>query len=255
LLIQYALLVAGENDEPNERQLGPIHLIKYVYLGDLAFARRNAGKTYTGIAWQFYKFGPWSQEVNQRIQPALLAIGAAVVSYESQYDGKDDWVRWSLRDDDLLRDKEHALPATIAMNLRTDIRRFGKDTPGLLEHVYRTQPMLNAAPHEYLEFSMVCAPPTEQVGQVPLRIDSLTAKQKGGFRERVLALQAKHQNRTATGSRLINPVKNPRYDEVYRDGLAWLDHLAGDPLEPGEKVVEFAEEVWKSKPRKGGDVP
>lgn len=254
LLIQYALLVAGENDEPNERQLGPIHLIKYVYLGDLAFARRNDGRTYTGISWQFYKFGPWSQEVNQRIQPALLAIGAAAVSYESRYEGKEEWVRWSLRDDDLLREKERALPVTITMNLRTDVRRFGKDTPGLLEHVYRTPPMLNAAPHEYLEFSMVAARDSERVHSAPLRFGTLSVKQKGGFKERIQALQARHQHRNENALRLINPVKNPRYDDVYREGVAWLDQLAGEPLKLGEKVVEFADEVWKSQPRKGGDV-
>ena len=37
LLIQYALAVAGQNDF-GERELGPIHLLKYVYLGDLAHA-------------------------------------------------------------------------------------------------------------------------------------------------------------------------------------------------------------------------
>ena len=63
LLLQYALLVAGEEDEHTDRQLGPIHLIKYVYLSDLAFAERNDGKTFTGVNWQFYKFGPWSQAV------------------------------------------------------------------------------------------------------------------------------------------------------------------------------------------------
>jgi len=76
LLIQYAILIAGQEDDYLDRQLGPIHLIKYVYLADLAQAERNCGETFTGIAWQFYKFGPWSQAVNERIEPALAAIGA-----------------------------------------------------------------------------------------------------------------------------------------------------------------------------------
>jgi hypothetical protein len=45
----------------------------YVYLADLAYAEANRGKTFTGIDWQFYKFGPWSQTVNDRIEPALVA--------------------------------------------------------------------------------------------------------------------------------------------------------------------------------------
>ena len=43
LLIQYAFLVAGQEDEYLDRRLGPIHLIKYVYLADLAYAERNCG--------------------------------------------------------------------------------------------------------------------------------------------------------------------------------------------------------------------
>ena len=34
LLIQFALAVAAEEDALAERELGPIHLIKYVYLAD-----------------------------------------------------------------------------------------------------------------------------------------------------------------------------------------------------------------------------
>jgi hypothetical protein len=41
LLIQYTLLVAGQEDEYLDRQLGPIHLIKYVYLADLVYAERK----------------------------------------------------------------------------------------------------------------------------------------------------------------------------------------------------------------------
>ncbi len=63
-LIQYALLVAGEEDSVFEQQLGPIHLIKYVFLADLAFAARRGGETYTGIEWVFHNFGPWSPPVS-----------------------------------------------------------------------------------------------------------------------------------------------------------------------------------------------
>ena len=44
LLIQYAVLIAGQEDEYLDRQLGPIHLIKYVYLADLAYAEREKGE-------------------------------------------------------------------------------------------------------------------------------------------------------------------------------------------------------------------
>lgn len=71
LIIQFALLAAGDEDDFFDRQLGPIHLIKYVYLADLSFAKRNNGESFTGVDWEFYKFGPWSQQVNERVEPAL----------------------------------------------------------------------------------------------------------------------------------------------------------------------------------------
>jgi hypothetical protein len=224
-----------------------------VYLGDLAHARRYQGRTFTGIAWQFYKFGPWAQEVNERVQPALLSIGANVRTFESNFEGKEDWVRWSLRDDQLLHQRERTLPPCVTLHLRPEIRKFGKDTPSLLDYVYRTPPMLSAAPHEYLDFAAVAQQVAIDESPAPtLRAENLSAKKKKGFKERIAALQQSRKHRVS--KKLINPVRNPRYDAVYQEGLAWLDELAGEPLEPGEKIAEFSDTVWKSSTRKGGDV-
>lgn len=255
LLLQYALLVAGEEDEYIDRQLGPIHLIKYVYLADLAYARRNEGKTFTGINWQFYKFGPWSQAVNERIEPALLAIGADKKTFPSNYEDRDDWVRWSLRDERILEEKERILPTSITMHLKRDVHKFGKDTPGLLDYVYSTKPMLSAAPNDYLDFSLTAEGESNTVDDPQrLRIDNLSEKKRKKLKERMRALQEKHKSRGPKALRLVNPVKNPRYDEIYEEGIAWLDDLAGQKLTPGEKVAEFTDEVWESSTRKGGDV-
>ena len=255
LLIQYALLVAGEEDALFDRQLGPIHLIKYVYLADLAHARRNDGKTFTGVDWQFYKFGPWSQSVNERIEPALLAIQADKQSFPSDYGDKDDWVRWSLRDDQLLREIEREIPSCVSLAVKRDVHKFGKDTPDLLDYVYSTPPMLSAAPNEYLDFSLVEARlPDETNGQHQLRIDSLSNKKKKKLKDRIRALREQRKSREHEGQKLINPVKHPRHDDVFNEGVAWLDELAGPQMEAGEKVAEFSDEVWKSPTRKGEDV-
>ncbi len=74
-LLQYTLLTAGQEDWGG-RELGMIHLIKYLYLADLAYSERHNGETYTGLNWKFYHFGPWVEELYQKIEPALLAIGA-----------------------------------------------------------------------------------------------------------------------------------------------------------------------------------
>jgi hypothetical protein len=255
LIIQYALLVAGEEDEFIDRQLGPIHLIKYVYLADLTYAQRNGGQTYTGTDWRFYKFGPWSQAVNERIEPALRAICAEKQTLPSDHEDRDDWVRWRLRDERLLREREQQLPVTIKLRLKQYVHKFGKDTPSLLDHVYRTEPMLSAAPNEYLDFSSVVNEQTEaDADPQPLRMDSLSTRKKKQFKERLQQLRAQRKGRESRASKLINPVKNPRYDEVYEAGIAWLDDLAGPQLTPGDKVAEFTDDVWQSPARKGEDV-
>jgi hypothetical protein len=256
LLLQYALLVAGEEDHPFDRELGPIHLLKYVYLGDLAFAHRNGGETYTGIHWKFHHFGPWSPAVHDRIAPALQAIGADVRRFESDYEERADWFRWSVKPDDCLTDVEEKLPPTIALKVRPLVRQFGKDTAKLLDYVYRTPPMLVAAPGETLDFHVVTtAEVRTERSDTKLRLESVPATKLRRFKEKMAALQNSAAERATQRVRLINPVKSPRHDEVYSDGLRWLDELGGDNLEPGDKVAEFSPDVWKSITRKGSDVP
>jgi hypothetical protein len=84
--------------------------------------------------------------------------------------------------------------------LRSDIRKFGKDTPSLLEHVYRTPPMLNAAPLEYLDFSVVVGQsPPSATAATPLRMEALSATKKTQFSEGIRALRFDPVGRTDPG--------------------------------------------------------
>jgi hypothetical protein len=85
-------------------------------------------------------------------------------------------------------------------------------------------------------------------------MDGLSEKKKKKLKERMQALREKYKSRKPKELELVQPVKNPRYDEIYEEGIAWLDDLAGQKLTLGEKVAEFSDEVWKSSTRKGGDV-
>lgn len=255
ILIQYALLLAGAEEERVHRDLGPIHLIKYVYLADLAYAERNNGQTFTGVQWQFYKFGPWSQTVNSRIAPALTMLGADEQKFPSDYGDREDWVRWCLRDEARLREWEKTVPPVIAMALPRLVHRFLKDTPSLLDHVYRTQPMLTAAPGEYLDFTPTERRETQKTQDTKLRMDSISEKQRKRYRDRVRELQLELKKRTEERSALVNPMADARYDEVFQKGIQWLDSLAGEPIAQQEHVAEFSGDVWKSAARKGDDVP
>ena len=261
LVLQYALLSAAEQDALSDRQLGAIHLIKYVYLADLYHAKKHEGLTYTGTAWQFYKFGPWSQSVNERIEPALISVGADKQSLPSNYE-EQDWVRWYLREERLLKEKEHQLPPAIKLYLSSDVLKYGKDTQALLHYVYSTKPMLSAAPGERLDFLVVADDVSDdQSVPKPLKMDSLSNRKKEKFKERIRNLGAEYQNRQQEGylpgrqtGKLINPVKSPRYDGIYHEGITWLDSLAGTKLPEGKYVIRFSDEVWKTVVRKGEDV-
>ena len=251
MALQFALLVAGEEDERFDRQLGPIHLIKYVYLADLSHAQKKDGATYTGIKWRFHKFGPWSEKVYARIEPALSAIKADKKSFPSDYEEDQDWIRWSLRDERLLEDKAQQLPSFVTVPLRWAVRKFGKDTSLLLDHVYKTMPMLCAAPGEQLDFSIAQNVSSEEPTSEPLKMDSLSNKKKKQLKQRLRKLGEEYRNRRRKEAAFIKPDPPPRYDDVYFEGLAWLDSLAGPPLSEGEYEVEFSDEVWKSAARKG----
>jgi hypothetical protein len=254
LVIQYALLVAGLEDDYFNQLLGPIHLIKYVYIADLANARRNNGETYTGVEWKFYKFGPWSQSVNERIEPALTAIHANQSIFQSDFEDRENWVRWNKHDENLLQTIERQLPPFIIRDLKRDVHKFGKDTPSLLDYVYKTNPMLSAAPNDLLDFSLESSIPLcEERNNHVLRMNNLSKKKQKNFAERIKMIREDRNSKASKKIKLVTP-PTPRYDEVYSQGLEFLERQAGPDLSEKFIVVEFSDEVWKSKTRKAKDV-
>lgn len=251
LLIQFALLAAGQNDELFERELSRIHLIKYVYLADLAHARRHDGATWSGVTWQFHHFGPWAAEVNDRIQPALEGIDALERVVSSKYG--DDTIRWHVENDndsdDLYNKIERQLPFEIAGAIRSNVRKFGNETEGLLHHTYLTEPMLRAAPGSILLFVSEpkaeyaqSAPPVELTTKQKKREQAALEEVRKRFSERFSARKMEKANRE-----LAPP---PRYDEEFFEGLKWLDSLAGEPPQNGEVLVSFDDNIWDSDTRR-----
>ena len=81
-------------------------------------AERRQGETFTSAQWTFHHYGPWAQEVHQRIEPALVAIDADKQLISApKYD--DDVVRWRKRDDRLYEQLERELG--VAPSWRTDL--------------------------------------------------------------------------------------------------------------------------------------
>lgn len=144
----YALAVAAQGDDPRDRELGPIHLLKYLYLADLARAQTHEGESYSGVDWRFHKFGPWAVEAFQQVPPARAHIQAECRKFTSRYQA--DTLRWRVPADRLER-CEAGLPREVARSVAAAVRAFGSDTSALLHHVYRTPPMLQARPGDPLD--------------------------------------------------------------------------------------------------------
>jgi hypothetical protein len=258
LVIKYSLAVAGQNDDYRDRQLGAIHLVKYVYIADLAYAQQHEGKTFTETEWRFHKFGPWSPEVFNRIEPALTEVGADKTEF-SHPKYEDDFIRWTLDNDELAMQLASQLPISVSIAIQNSVRSFGSDTASLLNHVYLTKPMLRAAPGDYLDLSpepkldSACVETPEKAGPKPLsKKDKDDRKRK---LENLRVLVRKRLEEKKRNPELILPDPLPRYDEVFKEGLACLDLEAGPPLEEGEHKAAFADDVWKSRARYDSKLP
>lgn len=259
-IIQYSLLLASKEDEFSARKLGPIHLLKYVYLADLAYAESHQGETFTCASWQFYHYGPWSFDVFERIGPAVQWINAEEQIWRStQYD-KDVW-RWWLPNDeetDALREQtERDLPSTITSALKKAVHKFCNYTGDLLHAVYATRPMLQAAPGEFLSFEP--APTETQVEAVSLpqqKTEPLSTRQQRLRAARIDDFRKKMRDHAdhSRSKEMAPPPNPPRYDD---DFFAFREQLDSEPGEQisGTKEAVFADSIWKSPNRGDKDVP
>ncbi len=255
LVLKYIALIAGEADEFFQRSLSAIHFIKYTYLADLAHAEKNRGETYSGINWRFHHYGPWSPELSQQIKPTLVEAGAIMSQFPStKFD--NDLVRWRLHDDQLRREIEPQLPVSFKYKLKKQIQELGNDTSGLLHLTYTTRPMLLAAPGEILDFTPVEREPKEfqQVAEIPVKELSKTAKKKLELKEEQKNRELKERIQTKLESKKAKKRRSakytqPRYDDVYFEGLEWLDSLAGPQIEEQEGELEISDSIWKSPGR------
>jgi len=249
-VIQYALCVAGQADEFFERELSPIHLIKYLYLADMDYAKFHDGQTFTGLDWTFHHFGPWSLDAFQQLEGALAELGAKKTTFQSDY-GDKDFIRWSVDCEDPRCDwLKQALPLDVRSSVQDYVRRFHNNTTSLLHFVYATPPMLSAAPEERLDFSVVVSvKAVKKETHVPF-VQRLPESKKRALVEGMAELR-KRFTQTIVHIEARPPRMTGRVDSVFEEGAAWLDGLAGEPFPEQGATVHFSDDVWKSGARSG----
>ncbi len=253
----YILATAGESEEYQERELGRLHIIKYIYLADLWYAEKHVGQTWTGIDWEFYRFGPWSTALYIHMQGALDATGAEHKSYPSAY-SEEDYDRWCLRDEETRARAERVVGMEITGVITSLVRHYANYTADLLDFVYRTPPMLRAAPRERLDFT-----PSGWSFKVPTtntfkeKTVPLTAKQEKKMKTWEATMRDKIVAKLATmkAARASNaPSSEPRYDAVFFTALEAMDSSELPSLPTTQTTASFSSDVWKSKARHDPDL-
>lgn len=245
-LVPYALAVARECTDPWQRSLGPIHIIKYLYLADLQWAREHQGTTWTGIDWRFYLFGPFEEDASELVQDVLAHLDVERI-VKDHPKAENQRFEYRLRSEDTRSELEAGIDLPIRLTLRNAVRKYANDTSALLHDVYRTPPMLHAAPDKRLDFGTVVEEPSMGV-EVP--VVALTDRQRKLRREALSTMRERFTSRLdqEIAARPLGG-RAPRYDQVFQDGTRWLDDLAGSPPPEAPGTLSLDASIWRSPTR------
>lgn len=141
-VIMYFLKRAEEEHFP----IGKVRITKLLYLLDLEYYRDN-DRTFTGLNWIFYKYGPYTAEIDYVL--SHVGIKLEEEAFTSKKSIKRLMVSESVASyfvDPLLENYLHRIWTAWGM----------ESLPRLLDFVYfETEPMLDAKRGEQLDFSKV----------------------------------------------------------------------------------------------------
>ncbi len=258
-LLEFSLSVAAREGKW-QCELGEIHLLKLVYLADLAYARQHEGQTLTGVPWVFHSFGPWDKALHLFLV-AQLATGL----YRTERKGSvmGEYTRYALAEEDedvieeRFRELDRSLPHEAASAIARAVHQFGTDTQNLLHHVYGTEPMLRAAPEEPLAFSglrsggvapdgvSALTPSSEPPSRTQLR-KAEEAKRQSKVRIKAL-LQVRREARQAQVQRVD---ADPEYLEI----MSLLGQEDGMETPQATGLMDIDEGYWKTGIRRLFDV-
>lgn len=202
-------------------------LVKFLYLADLYYARIKDGKTITGFPWRFIYYGPYCREAWNTIEKAAADNLICKETYASYFDDEKEYNLFWCREDDAEELGEQIHIGVIGY-LQNAIKKFGDDTPQLLDYVYfDTEPMQDAQKGDLLDFSK--AERFEPVKKVQLKKLSPETIKKA--REKIKKLS---DSLNADRKRLI---KSEREAEKFKDEsyYKFLNLLDGEELEVGLK--------------------
>ena len=245
LLVQYAIAAAA-GEEPPDNQLGQLHILAYIYLADLACARKT-GDTFTGVSWQLGDFGAWSPRIYERIEPAARARALRRMELRSERGG----FVYQAKGESLRNELEPKLPIVVSRAIDRAVRKYGASTALVLEAVYLSDPVRRAAPGEALVLE-VREPAQLDVEPLP----QLTARQLKRRKQKLAPFKAYMRDKLAKRQAQPSQARStpPRYDEVFASGAAHAEQ-ASSPLPHIELDLSFDDSIWKSDFRSDDALP
>ncbi len=200
-------------------------LVKFIYLADLYHARIKKGETITGFGWQFVYYGPYCSEAWESIEHAAQAGFVCEETFDSKFSLDKDYSLFSC-DDPEAENFEDSIHIGVLSQLQSAIKKYGDDTPQLLDYVYfETEPMEGVKKGDVLDFSKARLPKTAGIIQLKKIPDNKIKL----AREKIKLLGAQFKSdreKLAKEDR-----ENDKYKtEAYYKFVKLLD---GDPLEAG----------------------
>lgn len=220
-IIKYITWYASENDI----RLTTNRLVKFIYLIDLFHARLMNGKTLTGFPWRFVHYGPYCPEISRSIEEAVQKGVVTRKTYKSHFSRHKQYHMFSCRDEkaEKLEDFFHI---GVIGQLQKAIRKFGDDTPQLLDFVYfETEPMKNAKKGDLLDFSKAEKPMLGKTVKLK-RLSPETIKLARKKIKKIGKELNADKERLEKDERDTEKLK----DELYRKFIQFLD---GEALAPG----------------------
>ncbi|MBW2339960.1 MAG: hypothetical protein JRF50_06370 [Deltaproteobacteria bacterium] len=208
-------------------RLSTNRLVKFLYLADLYYARFKSGQTITGFPWRFVYYGPYCTEAWNCIEEASKTGYVCKETFESTFAEDKEYSLFSCNDPDTEK-LEEQIHIGILSKLQSAIKRFGDDTPLLLDHVYfDTEPMEGVKKGDLLDFSKAKMPEplkTIQLRKIP--------EEKIKLAREKIKLIGKKLNKDR--DKLI---KDERNVEQYKDEsyYRFIKLLDGEELEVGLK--------------------
>jgi hypothetical protein len=189
---------------------------------DVYSAEESEGQTISNWEWRFLHFGPYSNAAIKVIDDLVTKRQIKAEEKETK-SGDKEFVLYDIAEYQKAKNlRELGIAGSIQLRIQADIKRYSRDLPGILNHVYfRTEPMASASPGEILDFSGCRKVDSKDFNSVTMRLlrHKAIKKTREQLRELIKARKESQQ-----------PITQGTYDNVYFSVLKQLD---GEPLETG----------------------